>query len=120
MARPAIAPRRFPPSLRSGSTISITGPHRDTHIKKWPQFRGPFIILIVPMTMALNDHHSIVAVVIGYCSRSLTRRLSQADDLFLFLTSEYTTTCRKKSLALVQSPGTVSTLIRTFPKVVAW
>jgi hypothetical protein len=28
MARPAIAPRRFPPSLCFGSTISTTGPRR--------------------------------------------------------------------------------------------
>ena len=27
--------------------------------------KGPFFILIVPMTMALNDHHSVVAAMIA-------------------------------------------------------
>ena len=27
--------------------------------------KGPFFILIVPMTMALNDHHSIVAAALA-------------------------------------------------------
>ena len=40
--------------------------------------KGPFFILIVPMTMALNDHHSVVATALAAIPSAMTATIMLA------------------------------------------